>query len=72
MFRKEGVSGMSARTKYLVAGAAGGAIVLWLLPLWVALLIIAGVVAAPVVGYLLLDPSQRRRLQRVSRKRIER
>lgn len=33
-------------------------------------LVFLALVAAPVVGYLLLDPSQRRRLRSASRKRI--
>ncbi len=36
-------------------------------PLWVTLLVLVGV---PVVGYLMLDPAQRRRLRGVSRRRI--
>ncbi len=63
---------MSGRTKYVVAGAAGGIIAWWLLPGWFALLIILGIVAVPVAGYLLLDPSQRRRLKRITRKQIGR
>jgi len=58
---------MSTGTKYLVGGAAA-AIFLWiLLPNWIALLLIVGV---PVAGYLMLDPSQRRRLRRGGRKEI--
>ncbi|MEU1630468.1 hypothetical protein ABZ746_35290 [Streptomyces sp. NPDC020096] len=60
---------MSKRAKYAVGGAAVGLVLLWVLPLWAALLIIVGV---PVGGYLLLDPSQRARLKRVSRKEIGR
>ncbi len=63
---------MSARTKYAIGGVAVGAVVLWLLWSWVALLIVAGVVAAPVAGYFLLDPSQRRRLRRITRRQIAR
>jgi hypothetical protein len=36
-------------------------------PLWVTLLVLVGV---PVVGYLMLDPSQRRRLRGVTRRQI--
>ena len=58
---------MSTGTKYLVGGAAA-AIFLWiLLPNWIALLLIVGV---PVAGYLMLDPSQRRRLRGAGRKEI--
>ena len=61
---------MSLRTKYIIAVAVAGLVALVLLPWWVAALIIVAVVALPVVGYLLLDPSQRRRLRRVTRKEI--
>lgn len=63
---------MSTRTKYVIGGVAVGVIAWRLLPGWLALLIILGVVAAPVVGYLMLDPSQRRRLRRAARKQIGR
>lgn len=44
--------------------AAGLILLIWL-PWWAALLIVLGV---PAAAYLALDPSQRRRLRRVSRK----
>jgi hypothetical protein len=60
---------MSNGTKYLVGGAAA-AIFLWIvLPNWIALLLIVGL---PVAGYLMLDPSQRRRLKRAGRKELGR
>lgn len=63
---------MSRRTMYVVGGV-GAAILAWvLLPNLLALLIILGVVAVPVVGYFMLDPSQRRRLRRITRKQIGR
>ncbi|MET7762721.1 hypothetical protein [Streptomyces sp. NPDC005336] len=60
---------MSTRAKVAVGGVAVGVIMLWLLPFWAALLVIVGV---PAAAYLLLDPSQRRRLRRVSRKELGR
>jgi hypothetical protein len=60
---------MSKRAKYAVGGVAVGIILLWILPTWIALLIIVGV---PVAAYLTLDPSQRRRLRRAGRKEIGR
>ncbi|MGN9783782.1 hypothetical protein ACTMTF_20270 [Nonomuraea sp. ZG12] len=60
---------MSPVQKYAIG--AGAAVLLSLIffgPGFVTLLVILGVVAAPVVGYLMLDPSQRERLKR-SRKR---
>ncbi|MEU8545907.1 hypothetical protein [Streptomyces roseoverticillatus] len=60
---------MSNRAKVAAGGVAVGVILLWLLPFWVALLVMVGV---PVGAYLLLDPSQRKRLRRVSRKELGR
>ncbi|GHF22487.1 MULTISPECIES: hypothetical protein [Streptomyces] len=60
---------MSNRAKVAVGGVAVGVILLWLLPFWMAVLVIVGV---PAGAYLLLDPSQRKRLRRVSRKELGR
>jgi len=60
---------MSNRGKLAVGGVVVGLILLIWVPWWVTFLIIVGV---PVVGYLTLDPSQRRRLRRVSRRQIGR
>ncbi|MEU6120176.1 hypothetical protein ABZ840_37235 [Streptomyces sp. NPDC047117] len=60
---------MSTRAKVAVGGVAAGVILLWLLPFWAALLVMIGV---PAIAYLTLDPSQRRRLRRVSRKELGR
>ncbi|MFD7503659.1 hypothetical protein ACWC5C_14350 [Streptomyces sp. NPDC001700] len=60
---------MSTRAKVAAGGVAAGVILLWLLPFWAALLVMVGV---PVAAYLLLDPSQRRRLRGVSRKQLGR
>lgn len=59
---------MSGRTKYLIGVVAVAVITLLLLPNWIAGVIILGLLAAPVVGYLMLDPSQRRRLRRIGGK----
>jgi hypothetical protein len=60
---------MSNRAKYAVGGVAIAILLFVLLPNWLALLIIVGV---PVVGYVALDSSQRRRLRGSGRKRINR
>ncbi|MCB5906374.1 hypothetical protein [Streptomyces pinistramenti] len=60
---------MSTRAKVAVGGVAVGVILLWLLPLWAALLVMVGV---PAVAYLTLDPSQRSRLRRAGRKQLGR
>lgn len=55
---------------YVVGGIGVTILTFVLLPNIIALLILAALVAAPVVGYFMLDPSQRKRLRRVSRKQI--
>jgi Flp pilus assembly protein TadB len=60
---------MTNRGKIAVGGVAVGLLLWWLTSFWIAVLVIVGV---PAVAYLALDPSQRRRLRRVSRKEIGR
>ncbi|MGW1259181.1 hypothetical protein ACWD5Q_29365 [Streptomyces sp. NPDC002513] len=60
---------MSKNAKIATGGALVGLLLLIWLPWWAALLIILGV---PTAAYLTLDPSQRRRLRRVTRKEIGR
>jgi len=60
---------MSNQGKLAVGGVVVGLILLIWVPLWVTLLIVVGV---PVAAYLMLDPSQRRRLRRASRRQIGR
>ena len=60
---------MSKNAKIAAGGVAVG-LILWIwLPWWVAFLLVVGV---PVAAYLALDPSQRRRLRRVTRKELGR
>ncbi|GAA4134239.1 hypothetical protein [Actinomadura keratinilytica] len=54
----------------VIGGVAVGLVALKILGPLIALLIVLGVVALPVVGYLMLDPSQRRRLRAQGRKRL--
>jgi hypothetical protein len=54
--------------KFAIAGVAVGLILLFILPWWVSVLIIAAAIAIPVGGYLMLDPSQRRRMSRMRRR----
>ncbi|MET8001586.1 hypothetical protein [Nonomuraea glycinis] len=64
---------MSPVQKYAIG--AGAAVLLSLIIFgagFVTLLVILGVVAAPVIGYLMLDPSQRERLKRSRRRGIGR
>ncbi|NDL61011.1 hypothetical protein [Phytoactinopolyspora mesophila] len=60
---------MARNTPVVVGGIAIGALILiWSpIPFLLALLIILGL---PVVGYLMLDPSQRRRLKDRRRRQI--
>lgn len=58
---------MSKNAKIAAGGVAAGIILLFWLPWWAAFLIVLGV---PAAAYLTLDPSQRRRLRRVTRKEI--
>lgn len=60
---------MSTQGKIAVGGVAVGLFLLIWLPFWAVLLIVFGV---PAVAYLTLDPSQRKRLRRISRKELGR
>ncbi|MFI1396140.1 hypothetical protein [Streptomyces sp. NPDC020681] len=60
---------MSTRTKLVIGGVAVGLLLMPLIGFWLSLLVVIGV---PAVAYLMLDPSQRRRLRRASRKEIGR
>ena len=62
---------MSNRMKILIGGVVLG-LVLLLVNKWVALVVIVAAIAIPAAGYLMLDPSQRRRLREQNRKRIGR
>jgi membrane protein implicated in regulation of membrane protease activity len=62
---------MSKRTKYVVGTAAVVVGALWLSPFSVMWTLIA-LVAVPVVAYMALDKSQRKRLRRVTRKELNR
>ncbi|MDQ1006507.1 membrane protein implicated in regulation of membrane protease activity [Streptomyces sp. V4I23] len=60
---------MSTRTKIVIGGVAVGLLLMPLIGFWLSLLVVLGV---PAVAYLMLDPGQRRRLRRVSRREIGR
>ena len=59
---------MSGRMKFAIAGIIVGGI-LWLVSPWLALAVIAAAIAIPVGAYLMLDPSQRRRLREGRRRK---
>ncbi|MDS1269081.1 hypothetical protein RIF23_02090 [Lipingzhangella sp. LS1_29] len=57
---------MSSRGWMIAGGVGAGLLLLWLLPGWLTLLVVLAVVGVPIAGYLMLDPSQRRRLGRAA------
>ncbi|RKS71775.1 hypothetical protein BZB76_4582 [Actinomadura pelletieri DSM 43383] len=61
---------MSAQTKFVIGGVVVGFLTLFIFPWWLTALIILGVLGTPLVGYLMLDPSQRRRVRAQGRKRL--
>jgi uncharacterized membrane protein YccC len=58
------------RTGYVIIGVIAALLAFILLPGWVKLLGFVLLVGVPAVGYMMLDPSQRRRLRGQARKRI--
>lgn len=60
---------MSTRGKIAVGGVAVGLLLWWLVGFWAAVIVVIGV---PAAAYLVLDPSQRRRLRRINRNQIGR
>ncbi|MEU8774924.1 hypothetical protein [Streptomyces sp. NPDC048606] len=60
---------MSRNGKVAVAGVAAAVVLFWLVGFWAGLVVLIGV---PAVAYLLLDPSQRRRLRGGSRRQLGR
>ncbi|GAA2122132.1 hypothetical protein [Actinomadura napierensis] len=61
---------MSTQTKIAIGGVVVGLITLFILPAWMSLIIILVALGIPVAGYLMLDPSQRKRLRAQGRKRL--
>ena len=56
---------MSGRMKIAIAGVIIGFILLFVVPWEIGALVILAAVAVPVGAYLMLDPSQRRRLKNI-------
>jgi hypothetical protein len=54
--------------KIAIGGIIIGLILLFINP-WIGLVVIAAAIAVPVGAYLMLDPSQRRRLRNIQRRR---
>ena len=59
---------MSGQTKIAIGGIIIGLILLFINP-WIGLVVIAAAIAVPVGAYLMLDPSQRRRLRDIQRRK---
>jgi hypothetical protein len=53
-----------------IAGVIVGFILLFIVPWWVAFALIVLAIAIPAGAYLMLDPSQRRRLKEIRRRQI--
>ncbi len=62
---------MSGRMKIAIAGIIIGFILLFVVPWEIGALIILAAIAVPVGAYLMLDPSQRRRLKNIQQRRRE-
>jgi hypothetical protein len=60
---------VSGRMKFMIGGVVVGLILLFIVPTWIAVLVIAAAIALPAGAYLMLDPSQRRRLRDIQRRR---
>ncbi|MER6104652.1 hypothetical protein ABT115_20605 [Streptomyces sp. NPDC001832] len=60
---------MSNSAKIAIGGVVAAVILMPITGFWLSLLVLIGV---PAVAHLLLDPSQRRRLRRITRKEIGR
>jgi len=59
---------VSGRMKIAIGGIIIGLILLFINPLF-GVVVIAAAIAVPVAGYLMLDPSQRRRLKNIQQRR---
>jgi hypothetical protein len=64
-----GVS-MTPHMKWGIAGVIIGFILLFIVPWYVAFALIVLAIAIPAGAYLMLDPSQRRRLREIRRRQI--
>lgn len=63
---------MAKNTPVVVGGIAVGVLIFILLPGMLKLLAIVAIIGIPAVGYLMLDPSQRRRLRERRNRQIGR
>ncbi|MFC9972451.1 hypothetical protein ACFVH6_16345 [Spirillospora sp. NPDC127200] len=61
---------MTPQTKIAIGGVVVGLVLGAIFGWWIAALVILGAIAVPVAGYLMLDPSQRKRVRAQGRKRL--
>ncbi|HEY2443782.1 MAG TPA: hypothetical protein VGI31_11645 [Streptosporangiaceae bacterium] len=59
---------MTNHMKFAVGGIILGIILLFIIPEWAAILIIAAAIGIPAAAWFMLDPSQRRRLKEARRR----
>jgi hypothetical protein len=59
---------MSSHMKFAVGGVILGIILLFIIPPWAAVLIIAAAIAVPTAAWFMLNPSQRRRIREMRRR----
>jgi hypothetical protein len=60
---------MTPHTKWAIAGIVLG-LILFIVSPWLAIGVILLAIAVPTAAYLMLDPSQRRRLREIRRRQI--
>lgn len=62
---------MTPHAKWAIAGIVVG-LILFIVSPWLAIAVILAAIAIPTAAYLMLDPSQRRRLREIRRRQIDR
>ncbi|MEV5568759.1 hypothetical protein AB0L06_01830 [Spirillospora sp. NPDC052269] len=61
---------MSSPAKFAIGGVIVALVLWFFLPTWVVGLLVLAAIGVPVAGYLMLDPSQRKRVRNQGRKRL--
>jgi Flp pilus assembly protein TadB len=62
---------MSPHAKWGIAGVILG-LILWIVSPWLALAVIVLAIGVPTAAWLMLDPSQRRRIKEMRRRQLNR
>lgn len=63
---------MTPHMKFAIGGVVVSLILLTILPFWLIALLVVAAIAIPAGAYMMLDPSQRRRLREQRRRQIGR